>query len=145
MTKTLTSANAVYTLSITDLFDFPVTLQGFAADDIFRTTPLASSEVSMGVDGVLSAGFRYVPTEQTVSLQADSDSNAVFEQWWEAQQIQKDVYYASGVIVLISVNKTWTMTKGVLTSYPPIPDTATILQPRRYGITWERVSPADIE
>src|SRR5665647_330953 len=134
--RTITSSNAVYMLSISGLFDAPQSLQGFSADDIFTTGALASAETIMGLDGILSGGFVYVPIVQTINLQADSASNDMFDQWWQAQQIAKEVYVANAVVVLPALNKKWAMTRGFLTSFPPIADAAKTLRPRRFGITW---------
>lgn len=142
MAKTITSANTIYTLSVSDLFDSPVQLQGFSADNIFTTEPLSSAEIIMGLDGRMSAGFVFVPVIQHVELQADSDSNELFNQWWAASQVAKDVYFAQGVVVLQSIGQTWAMTNGILSSFPPMPDSAKTLRPRRFGLTWQSVSPA---
>ena len=142
--SSITSANAIYTLSVTTLFPSPIQLQGFSAEDIFTTGPLASAETLMGLDGVLSGGFVYAPVVQNISLQADSGSNDIFDQWWAQQQNAKDVYTASGVVILQAIGKKWVMTNGFLTSYPPIPDAARTLRPRRFAITWNAVSPGNI-
>lgn len=151
---TISGANAIYTLSISPpasapqvsatLFAAPVQLQGFAADDAFATEPLASVETLMGVDGILSAGFVYVPVRQTITLQADSASNALFDLWWNAMQTSKDVYLAQGVIVLTTIQTKYALTNGSLTTYHPIADVRKLLQPRRFGITWQSVSPAPV-
>ena len=138
----ITSSNAVYTLSISDLSIGPVNLQQFSAEDIFTTSPLASAETIMGLDGNLSGGFVFVPVVQNVSLQADSSSNAVFDQWWQASQLNKSIYVAQGIIILTAINSKWVLNNGFLTSYPPIPDAARTLRPRRFAITWNSVSPA---
>jgi hypothetical protein len=142
MAKGITGANAVYLLSITDLFPAPQQLQGFAADDVFETDPLTSVETIMGVDGHMSAGFVFVEVKQNISIQADSDSNAIFEAWWGAQQVSKSVLFANGVIILTDVGTKWAMVNGVLSTFPPIPNAKKLLQPRRYGITWESITPA---
>lgn len=142
MAKSLTAATAVYMLSIPDLFAAPVQLQGFSADEIFDTDPLVSAEAQMGVDGKLSGGFVYNAVVQNITLQADSDSNAIFQQWWAGQQQQQEAFIANAVILLRSVQTKWNLTKGFLTNYKPIPDAKKILQPRKFQITWERVWPA---
>ncbi len=142
--KTITSANAIYTLAVSGIFDAPVALHGFSADDIFTTEAMASAEAIMGVDGVLSAGFVFVPVVQSIALQADSDSNAFFEQWWMTQQNAKEVFEANGVVILPSVQRKWALTRGFLNSFPPMPDAARTLRPRRYGIQWNFVAPAPI-
>jgi len=150
----ITGANAVYTLAISPpaaspqisatLFATPIQLQGFAADDSFSTEPLASVEVMMGVDGLLSAGFVYVPVRQTIAIQADSTSNALFDAWWNAMQVTKDVYFAQGVIILTATQTKYSLVNGALTQYHPLPDVKKLLQPRRYGITWQSVTPAPV-
>ena len=144
MSNSITSANAVYTLAVTGLFSTPIQLQGFSAEDIFTTAPLASAETLMGLDGILSGGFVFVPVVQNITLQADSASNALFDQWWQQQQLAKDVYTANGIVILTSIGAKWVLTNGFLTSFPPIPDAARTLRPRRFAITWNSVSPAPV-
>lgn len=138
----ITGANATYMLSITDLFPAPIQLQGFAADDVFDTDPLESAEVLMGVDGFLSAGFVFVAVKQSVTLQADSNSNLIFDVWWTANQSTRSNFFANGVVLLPAINTQWAMINGALTSYPPTPNVKKLLQPRKYGITWGGISPA---
>jgi hypothetical protein len=135
----ITSANAVLTISIASLFSSPQTIYGFAADDVYDLDPLTAAEALMGVDGIQSAGFVYVPIRQSIALQADSPSNAVFDSWWTAQQQIKDVYFATGSIALNSLNKKYTMVQGVLITYPPAPSGKRVLQPRRYTISWQSI------
>lgn len=144
MARSLTAANAIIMISIADLFPVPQRLQQFATDDIFSTNPLASAEVSMGVDGHLSAGFVFVPVPQSINLQADSPSCDIFDNWWGASQTVKDSYEAQGIVVIQAVRKQWTLTRGFLTAYPPIPDGGKILKPRRFEITWESIRPSAI-
>ena len=138
----LTGANAVYMLSIPNLFAVPQQLQGFAADDVFDTDAIESTEILMGVDGIMSAGFVFVPVRQNIALQADSPSTFIFDTWWAAQQQAQDVFFAAGTVLLTAVGKKWTLTKGALTGYKPIPDTKKLLQPQRFGITWQQIFPA---
>lgn len=135
----ITSANAVIMLAINGLFPTAQQLQGFAAEDVFDTDTLESAEVMMGVDGILSAGFVFVPIKQNFALQADSESNNLFETWYLQQQAAKEPFFASGVIHLTSINRTYVMNNGVLTGYKPIADAKKVLQPRQFAITWESV------
>jgi hypothetical protein len=139
--NSITSANALLFLSISNLYTTPQQIQQFSADDIYDMPSIRSSEVSMGIDGVLSGGFVYVAIPQTFMLQANSPSNAIFEAWWTAQQVAEDVYIANGSITLNSLGEKWTQTRGFLTGYTPAPRAAKILQPRRYEITWNQVLP----
>lgn len=144
MPKSITSANAIVTIAIPGLYAVPQQLQGFSADNVYDTPSQDTVETAMGVDGILSGGFVFNPTEQTFSLQSDSDSNIIFETWAAAQKTQKDVYVANGTTVLPSLKQQWVMTKGFLVNFPFIPTAAKILQPRRYVVRWESVVPQPI-
>ena len=141
---TITSTNAVLTLSVSTIFTAPFQLQGFSADDIFTTGPLASAETLMGLDGKLSGGYVHVPVPWNISLQADSLSNDVFDQWFNTQQLNGEVYTADGVLLLPSISKKWVLTTGFLVAFPPFPDAARTLRPRRYGMMWQSVNPSPI-
>jgi hypothetical protein len=135
----ITSANAVYTLTIPGIFQRPVQLHEFATDDIFGTESLKSVETMMGVDGNLTGGFAYVEVKQSVALMADSQSGDIFDQWWQFSQTLVEAYPALGLIILPSVGKQYVMQKGYLTGYKPIPDAKKTLQPRTFEITWQRI------
>ncbi|MBI1213622.1 MAG: hypothetical protein GC190_19360 [Alphaproteobacteria bacterium] len=139
----LTAANCVFTLAVTGLFP-PVRLQGFATDDVFATNAMASAEAQMGVDGKLSAGFVYVPVEQSITLQGDSISNDIFDTWWRSQTTAAELFPAVGLIVVPAIRKQYAMNKGFLTSFPPLPDAKKLLQPRKFGITWESINPSTL-
>ena len=136
---TITSANSIFTLAIIGLFDSPQRLQGFAADDICDTESVESAETVMGVDGILVAGVVYAPIKQTVMLQADSESTLLFDEWRRVEQSERVKYYATGVITFPSLNAVYTCTRGVLTHYSPISDAKKVLQPRKFGITWQSI------
>lgn len=142
MVGTLTSANAILTLAIPGLFDFPVQIQGFATDAISDTDGVQPSETMMGVDGNLSAGWIPVPIVQNYNLQGDSDSIDVFEQWYSTQQQIRELLPANGMMIVTAVSKKYTMTRGFLSGYIPTALLQKVIQPRRFSITWESVTPA---
>jgi len=142
MSRTLTAANSVLFLAVTGLFNVPVQIQGFAADDVFDTDAVQPAETQMGVDGRLSAGFTPAAIIQNITVQADSVSIEFFELWYQAMQFQREVFFASGTIALPSVQRKYALTRGVLTGVPPTPSAKKIIQPRRFSITWERVTNA---
>lgn len=138
----ITSANAVLMISIPPLFAIPQQLQGFATDDIYDIPAIKSVEVMMGVDGKLSGGFVFAQVPQSITLQADSASNAVFDTWWNQMQAAKDTYIASGLIKLPGVFTKFSQRVGYLTGYKPAPAGKRVLQPRTYEITWQSIIPA---
>jgi hypothetical protein len=144
MGTSITSANAILTLSVLPLFPVPQQLQGFAADDIYDVAAIKSVETVMGVDGVLSGGFVYVAIMQSITLQADSASNAIFDTWWTQMQAAQDVYVATAQIVLPSISTKFNMLNGFLTGYKPLADAKRTLQPRKYEITWNSVGPSPL-
>ena len=135
----ITSANTIFTLAISGLYTIPQQLQGFSADDIFDTEQIAPSEIIIGVDGVLSAGFTPQLIKQSIMLQADSPSNTLFEAWWTAMAQAQDVLFATGIVHFPSINRSYTLVKGALSGHAPMPDAKKVLQPRKYGITWQAI------
>jgi hypothetical protein len=141
---TLTSANAILLIGVASIFPTPQQLQGFAADDVTDVEPLANAETVMGVDGILSGGFVFVSIKQGITLQSDSASNFLFDTWYQTQQQNKDVFLATGQIFLPGLGTKWYLTQGFLTQYKPIGDVKRYVQPRKYEITWQSISPSVI-
>lgn len=137
--STITSVNAVITLTISGIFSAPQQLQGFSTDNIYEIGEQMVTETQMGVDGRLSGGFVFEPIQQTFNLQADSPSNEIFETWAAQQRIQRDAFYADGRTLLTAVGKEYISTRGFLRSYPPLPSAGKVLQPRKYVVEWESV------
>ena|SRR5690348_13339364 len=140
--SSITSVNAILMLSITDVFNSPQRLREFSTDDIYSVEPVQVAEVRMGVDGVLTGGLVNNPRVQNIMLQADSPSNAVFDAWNAQQQRDQEVYYADMVTTLKSLGTKWTHTKGILTTFPIIPQGQKVLGPRQFTITWQSIVPS---
>lgn len=138
---TLTSANAVLTLSIAGVYSAPQIIQGFAADDAFDSDSAVQSETVMGVDGKLSAGKVFNAYKMTIHLQPDSPSLAIFETWRNYQDGAVDVFRADGSIVIPGVGRNYQLQKGFLSSAPAFPGVKKILAPVAFEITWERIVP----
>ncbi len=140
----LTGANAVLMLSVPGLFDTPQQLQGFATDDIFDVEQVKRIETLMGVDGILSGGFVFNEKPMTITLQADSPSNFIFEQWDAAEQPPYgDVLSASMTVVLTGLSTKWSCINGFWTDAPPggLAAIKKLVQPRKYTLRWEQVVP----
>lgn len=144
MPKTITSANSVLTLSIPDVFDFPVLVQGYATDDAFDVENVDSAEAVMGVDGFMSAGYLPFITPMRIQLQADSSSLALFDQWLGAMRNAQEVFYANGSLVIPSIQKSYAMFKGALTKSKQVPSAKKVLGPVDFELKWERVDSSDI-
>ena len=140
--KTITSANAQFVIIVPGLYDVPIPLQGYKADAAWATEDVAPSEVIMGVDGHMSAGYTPYLTPQAVSLMPDSPSADIFENILLAQNATKDIFFMQGTLVIPSIKKVYTVIRGVLTRIKPIPDGKKVLEGRDFQITWENVQPA---
>lgn len=138
----ISAANSLVFLGVTDLFPVAQQMIGFSADDIFSSDGIDTAEVQMGVDGILSAGFVYVPVQWTLTLQADSPSIAFFDALYGAEQVAGDKFFLFGNVTLPGLSKTWAMLRGVVTNLKIMPDAKKTLQPQAYQITWERILPA---
>lgn len=142
--STLTNANSVLMLSIGGVYPVPQQLQGYATDDMFAVPDVSPTEVVMGVDGKLSAGFTPYPTEIEITLQADSASISIFDTWKVVQDTAREVFYANMTVSLPGTGQKFAMTKGVLTSASPMPTGKKILQPRKWKITFESCTPSPV-
>ena len=136
MAKTLTSANSVFTLAIDDLYPVAQKLEGYSTDDAFSMDASAVTETQVGVDGHVGHGFVFNPVKQNITLQANSPSTKIFDDWYNAMQAAREVYTCSAVIYIPSIRKKYTLTKGALSEYSPMPGAKKILEPLRYSITW---------
>lgn len=142
--RTITSANSQFLLAIPGLYDVPQRLQGYMADAAFATDDVNPSENIMGVDGIMSSGYTPYMTPQSISLQADSESAIVFENWLIAMKAVRDIYFGYGTIILPGLGRIYTMTKGALSTAKAIPDAEKVLKGRTFKITWESVDPSGI-
>lgn len=135
----ISAANAVVMLTIPTLNPVPFQIQGFGPDDVFSLDDIELVETSMGVDGTLSGGFVWKEQPLSVTLQADSPSNAYFDIWMQSQMAALRSYPANGVISLPSIGKKLIGTKGFLGTYK-LPDAKRVLTPRRYRLKWQQLA-----
>lgn len=139
---TLTSANSVLMLGVGLVFPVPQKIEGYATDDAFAFEAVQLAQAVMGVDGYMSAGFTPQPVVQTISIQADSRSKFIFEAWMAAMKTSREVFYSNGTLAIPSIERKYTLQRGVLTQAPMVPTARSILQPMTFQITWQNVSPA---
>lgn len=142
--RSITSADALFVLSSADFALAATSLEGYAADAAFTMDNSDTAETQLGVDGKLSAGWIPRSYNQTITLQSDSPSNALFEGLVAAQDATRNVFRVNGVITLAGNQRSYTLVRGVLKSYNAMPGAQRVLQPRTYVIEWERVLPVPI-
>lgn len=141
--KTITSANAVFLLGVTNLYSTPVQLQGFATDAMFMTESADQAETYLGVDGIMSAGWIPQMYEQTITFQANSASIAIFDNWRLQQNAMQELFNAFATISITGTGNKYSLSNGVLKSATVIPEAAKTLRPRAFKITWNTITVAN--
>jgi hypothetical protein len=142
--KTITSANSQFALSVAGLFSSALPLQGYAMDKAFEQEAIKSTETTMGVDGVMSAGYTPSEVKVKITLSPDSPSKDIFDQWFSAMSSAREVLFANAVLNLPSTNESYTFTRGVLSSYHGAPSGKKKLEPVEYELTFNSVQKAGL-
>ena len=137
--RSITSADSTFVISSADFALAATVLEGYAADASFAMENADTAETMLGVDGKLSAGWIPRSYSQTITLQADSKSRAVFDALVTAQDTTRSVFRLNGVINLPGNKYSYTLTRGVLKNYTAMPSAQRVLQPLTFVIEWERV------
>jgi hypothetical protein len=133
---TITSANAVYYLSIQSVFPTPQRLEGWGVNDAFSTDLVDLAEIQLGVDGFTASGWLPRLTPQTLTFIAASPSITIFETWQQAQDLTQSIFYATGTIILPAIQRQYTLPNGTLMRYQALANARRVLEPRPFHITW---------
>ena len=141
---TITSTNSVIQLSVNLVYPNAQQLQGYSADDVFDIEEIDVAETSMGIDGLLSGGLIYVEIPWSISLQSNSPSCAVFDNWYNFQKQQNDLTNASMNIALPGLGFKWVYSNGFLKKYSPAPSVKKIVAPRKFTIVWNSIGVAPL-
>jgi hypothetical protein len=127
-------------LSVNGVYQTPIQLQGYSADDVYDIEDIDASETMMGVDGLLSGGLIYVPIPWSITLMANSPSTQVFDQWYSYQQSIGDVTTGTMTVTLPSLGYKWIYSNGFLKKYSPAPGAKKLAQPRKFTIEWNSIT-----
>ena len=138
--NTITSADAIFALTVTNLYPSAQTLEGYAADAMFALGDTELAQAVRGADGKLSAGFVFGEYLQTITIMPDSPSREVFETWQLTSVTSKAVFRCNATIIIPAIGKKFTMTNGVLQRVKSMPDAQRVLQAMTYQINWENVT-----
>jgi len=140
----ITAANSVFTLGARGLYDVPVHIQGYAADDAFTSDDVEFAEKYMGVDGFLSAGYTPYIVPLDFTLQADSPSNAIMDAIIAYEKTQREKLILDATIIIPSIGFVYSFTTGFLDRGPVLPSAGKVLKPRKYAIAFQDLSPAPV-
>lgn len=139
MSNTITSADSIFALTVTNLFPSAQTLEGYAADAMFALGDTELAQTVRGADGKLSAGFVFGEYLQTITIMPDSPSRELFETWQLTSLTSKAVFRCNATIILPAISRKFTLTNGVLQRVKAIPDAQRVLQAMTFQINWESV------
>lgn len=134
MSRTITSANAKFSIAVPGAGLGPFTLSGYAADAAFAVESTEQSVSLMGVDGVASTGYVPALTTMTVTLQPDSDSIAFFEAWANAQTLAREAFIGRAAIDIPSVQRSYQIGHLALQQVQKVPGAQRLLQPMTYQL-----------
>lgn len=139
MSNTITSADSIFALTVTNLFPSAQTLEGYAADAMFALGDTEMAVSVRGADGKLSGGFVFGEYLQTITIMPDSPSRDLFETWQLTSLTSKAVFRCNATIILPAISRKFTLTNGILQRVKAIPDAQRVLQAMTFQINWETV------
>jgi len=139
---TLTSANSVLALGCVGVYDSPQTIQGFEVDDGVLSQAVARAEVRQGLDGYLAGGKVFNPYIVDVHLMPTSPSLQFFEDIQNAQEGANEVFEFFGTLTLPGNRRSYTFTRGYMTSETPFSGVKKTLQPIVFQLTFESIVPS---
>lgn len=140
----ITSANASVVISSADMALAATQLEGFGADAAFATEDVESAITQIGVDGKMSAGWVPRITNMPITLNPASSSVAVFDAIITTSDTLRAPVFVNCVVQIPSINKAYTLTKGVLTRVKQMPDGGRVLGEQRFNLAFESCRPAII-
>ena len=137
MSMDITSANATLVLSCKL---FTAQMQQFSTDTSFEGEDDQVAETRMGVDGKLVAG--QTPNIKTLTLHLEASSPSVEYLTLLKQSMEKNrtIYECSMVILIPSIGKRITYSRGVLQSAKDLPDGKKVLDPTTWTFHFEQKS-----
>jgi hypothetical protein len=139
MSNTITSADSIFALSVTNLFPSAQIIEGYAADAMFALGDTEMAVSVRGADGKLSGGFVFGEYLQTITIMPDSPSRDLFETWQLTSLTSKAVFRCNATIILPAISRKFTLTNGILQRVKAIPDAQRVLQAMTFQINWESV------
>jgi hypothetical protein len=135
----ITAADATIVFTAPPIFTAGQVIEGFAPDDVFQVPQRVLAQTEMGVDGFLATGYVFNFQVWNFTLQAPAPSNEFFDDLVAAQDAARTTFFIQGTVDLPSTGKAYILQNGTLVDYAPAPAARQVLQPRPYGIRWQKV------
>ncbi len=148
-------ASAKYLDNYTEVRAVEADIRALVADqaaelDRFRTgtagvvtvTPAGSNPPVLHGVSVEPGYLTPYATVQTYMFQADSPSLEFWDTILEAQKAQNETLELYGTLIIQGIDRKYALVKGFITSATPAPTSKKVLQPRKFVVTWQSVTPA---
>lgn len=139
----ITSANAQLYLTVDELYPAGIPLQNFSADSMATSDDMEISQVRMGVDGGMAAGYVPNPYTVTITLEASSPSLETMQSILQAMKINKRTYECSLILVIPAAKQVHKWSHGVLTNGNPVPAPKRVLDPTSWKFAFQDYTVAE--
>ena len=138
----ITSADAVFTLTVKTLFNAPVKLENWSTNRAWEGQALRLADTRLSIDGKLNKGF--VPSAYDMTLHFSPNSNTwnIFDAIQMATRQARTVYELNGELHLPGLNRKYTFVSGCIVEMAAVPNGGELLDERSVHIRWENVLPA---
>ena len=144
MSGFITSADAVFHITVKTLFNAPILLENWASDRAWETQQLRLAETKLSIDGKLNKGFVTSALDMTLTFAPNSNSVEVFDAIATASRQARTVYELNGELNIKDLGRKYTLVSGCLISYDALPGGGELLENRSAVIRWENILPAGI-
>ena len=132
----ITSTNSTVILTVESLYPQGVTLEGFSVDTIISSDEVTLAETRMGVDGKMATGYIPTPKSVTISLEANSPSQEVFNTIYGATEATKKIFKCNLSVSVPSLNREYNWIDGCVVSGKPTSDVKKTLDPTSWKLTF---------
>lgn len=140
----ITSADAVFTITIKTLFNTPVTLDNWSTNRAWEGQALRLADTRLSIDGKLNKGFVPSAYDMTLNFSPNSGTWDVFDALQTASRQARTVYELNGELTLKGFNRKYTLVSGCVLELSAVPNGGELLEERSVHIRWENVLPAGI-
>lgn len=140
----ITSANAVFYLTVKDLFNSPILLENWETDRAWETQDREIAESRMSIDGKLNIGYIPSPIDMSVRFSPNSESIAIFEAIQTSSEQMRRPFVLNAELTLPGLKRKYTFSNGHLRSLTPVSGAGRSLEGRSFSLRWEAVYPVGI-
>lgn len=137
MAKTLTSADSVFFLTITDLFPVPFVVERYSINNPFSNSKVTLSETRRTLDNKLERGYIPGTVITSVTLEPTSNTRPIIIQWASASITTQSAYSCNGSLTIPGLGEEYILTNGALLDVDLLVSSAKTLNPISFSIEWE--------